>query len=272
MEVGHLMGTTLQRNLPYDHPHVRVGKQFGGGNLWTPTSLDAWWDAHYESLISASGGAVNTWNDRSGNGRALVASGGLEPTTGTRKINGKNAIDFDGTEYMSTPSGFFDPQSDFALFCVFLDDTASAGAKGVMIQNQDGGGTGRALFARSADDDLTTDLGNTESIFTSQPSVASIAAMTADWGGSTSLLGLYLDGLSLSGPTVSTEANASSAIRVGANKSGAEIFNGLIGEIILLSDITTETRQKIEGYLAWKWRLEAKLPASHPYKAYPPTL
>lgn len=46
-----------------------------------------------------------------------------------------------------------------------------------------------------------------------------------------------------------------------------------IAEIVVTSSIlTTENRQKLEGYFAWKWGMTSKLPANHPYKNIPPTL
>jgi hypothetical protein len=35
--------------------------------------------------------------------------------------------------------------------------------------------------------------------------------------------------------------------------------------------VDTDTREKIEGYLAWKWGLEGNLPIGHPYKSAAPT-
>lgn len=40
--------------------------------------------------------------------------------------------------------------------------------------------------------------------------------------------------------------------------------------LIFNTAVTTDVRQKAEGYLAWKWGLVSKLPANHPYKAYAP--
>jgi len=37
-------------------------------------------------------------------------------------------------------------------------------------------------------------------------------------------------------------------------------------------NISLETRQKIDGYQAWKWGLVDRLPADHPYKNKPPEL
>lgn len=49
-------------------------------------------------------------------------------------------------------------------------------------------------------------------------------------------------------------------------------YLGDICELIVLSyGADTTTRQKIEGYLAWKWGLEGSLPSTHPYKLFPPT-
>jgi len=42
--------------------------------------------------------------------------------------------------------------------------------------------------------------------------------------------------------------------------------------IAIEGPLSTEDRQKLEGYLAHKWDLQANLPANHPYKAAPPVL
>lgn len=42
--------------------------------------------------------------------------------------------------------------------------------------------------------------------------------------------------------------------------------DGDVAEVILFSDVLSDSdRQKVEGYLAWKWGLQASLPAGHPY-------
>ena len=68
---------------------------------WTPAdlpNLQFWYDAADSSTITASGGLVSQWNDKSGNGRHLTQdTSGSRPSTGTRTINGRNVIDHDGT-------------------------------------------------------------------------------------------------------------------------------------------------------------------------------
>jgi hypothetical protein len=47
--------------------------------------------------------------------------------------------------------------------------------------------------------------------------------------------------------------------------------NGLIAEhIVIANDPSQETRQKIEGYLAWKYNMVSELPPTHPYYTSPP--
>jgi hypothetical protein len=48
-------------------------------------------------------------------------------------------------------------------------------------------------------------------------------------------------------------------------------MRGYIYELVVYnSALSTASRNAMEGYLAWKWGLVASLPASHPYKNYPP--
>lgn len=47
---------------------------------------------------------------------------------------------------------------------------------------------------------------------------------------------------------------------------------GYLNEVIAFSsNLSAAECQIVEGYLAWKWGLTASLPASHPYKAFPPS-
>jgi len=51
-----------------------------------------------------------------------------------------------------------------------------------------------------------------------------------------------------------------------------ERFNGYIGEYLLYTSyITPFDRQKVEGYLGWKWGLQTNLPTSHPFYTATPT-
>ena len=64
------------------------------------------------------------------------------------------------------------------------------------------------------------------------------------------------------------------AIKIGGRQqSGTNFFDGVICEVIACNAKPDDaTRQKVEGYLAWKWLLESSLPADHPYKNSPPVV
>lgn len=68
-------------------------------SLWTPADIPgliAAWDFSDTSKITASGGSVSQVNGAYGTSYALTqGTGSLQPTTGTRTLNGLNALDFD---------------------------------------------------------------------------------------------------------------------------------------------------------------------------------
>lgn len=47
-------------------------------------------------------------------------------------------------------------------------------------------------------------------------------------------------------------------------------YKGWLKEVVVVDEVNLATVQKIEGYLAWKWGLQAKLPSGHPYENEPP--
>lgn len=49
-------------------------------------------------------------------------------------------------------------------------------------------------------------------------------------------------------------------------------LNGSLYEVVVYDSVLSPTdRQKVEGYLAWKWSLANTLPPLHPYKTFPPS-
>ena len=83
---------------------------------------------------------------------------------------------------------------------------------------------------------------------------------------------LYLNGTSAA--TASCTGNFGyTAYGIGAAPAfPAEWLQGYISEIIIYNaSLTSTQRQKIEGYLAWKWGVQASLPAGHPFKTAAPT-
>ena len=63
-------------------------------------NLKLWLDASDTASVSQYSNTVTSWNDKSGNGFQLQSVG--DPSTGTRSLDGKNVIDFDGDEYLES--------------------------------------------------------------------------------------------------------------------------------------------------------------------------
>jgi hypothetical protein len=90
---------------------------------------------------------------------------------------------------------------------------------------------------------------------------------------------LWVNGVSLTSDTqagdITTISTTYTIGRFQINASGSvdsRPFYGNIAEIIIAPiAVDTDTRQKIEGYLAWKWGLQANLPPGHPYENAAPT-
>ena len=95
---------------------VLASARVGG---WTPASLSlvAWFDASDPSTITESGGAVSQWADKSGNGyHATQSNKTLRPYTGTRTLNGLNAVESKSlTSSMFLTTGTFTQAQPFTV-------------------------------------------------------------------------------------------------------------------------------------------------------------
>lgn len=80
---------------------------------------------------------------------------------------------------------------------------------------------------------------------------------------------------SLNGTVSSTAAAGSGALgtlRLGRQGNGSAYLNCDIYEVVVKSGaVSTDDREKLEGYMAHKWNLESLLPGGHTYKSSAPT-
>lgn len=235
--------------------------------LWTPDEITtaAWYDADDAATITESGGSVSQWDDKSGNGNnATQGAGANQPTTGTDTINGVNAIDFDAfAEYMNMSVSVAG-----STMSMFMVATKSADLSRYVISMT---GSQPAFLSNWSSKDFEY-YGATPRITlaTTTTTSASILEAVSTSGGTTDT---YLDGSSTGSVGGQTSFVGKSFESLGATPGGGSYFNGQIGEVVLMDTLaTTDERQKIEGYLAWKWGLEDGLPIGHPYKSAAPTL
>jgi hypothetical protein len=197
---------------------------------------------------------LTSWSDKSGNSNNATAVGTPKFTTSGVEFNGTNSA------YTTTYSAN-NPQE--TLFVV-VNITNTAKQNDLIGPGVAGD---REFFVNNGTVSITT--GGAGSFFLSNGGTVS--------NGQTNLLGLtrtttninfYTNG-SLIGSNVGsyiTTGNGNTTI--GAYYSGAgNLLSGTISEIIIYRRILTDTeRQTMEGYLAWKWSLQDKLPVGHPYK------
>ena len=88
-----------------------------------------------------------------------------------------------------------------------------------------------------------------------------------------------LVGSSTTSTDVSTASSGNFGISyfaIGSNSNTAELngkLNGYVHEVVVYNTVLTDSdRRKIEGYLSWKWGLQANQPSSHPYYSNAPTI
>jgi hypothetical protein len=282
--LAHKWGLTA--NLPLNHPyrHVPPTKNKAGVDMWEPSQLttSAWYDAADADTIDEAAGAVSQWDDKSGNNaHATQSSGTFQPTTGTETINGLNVIDFDN-EWLNTASGAYDPRG---VFAVIVDDGTAGNNWTFLGANSDDtiGPLGAYYFklhsqTNGANNDVTavstTDVG----VDATTPRITGapfIFGGEIDVSGGDLTTRVYQNGElknTATGVGLTPKTPTFGAIGAGYfNNSVVDQIDGKIGEIVILPDTpSTAEREKIEGYLAWKWGLVSQLPSTHPYRFTPP--
>ncbi len=236
---------------------------------WAPDLLQtvAWYDAADPATITESGGAVSQLDDKSGNGYHVTQGNATEqPTTGS-SIGGLNAIDFDGTDDFLEHVVAQDFSNGLTIVSIYdQDNTDQARPFGIRTDS----GTNKEAFAQSADNTLRYDGAFGAGSIT--PTVGGhlrVSTKDATADNQTD----YIDGSENITDNENLNLSSSAYIGIGAPQAtNLYPFNGRIGECIIIEGaVSTDTRQKLEGYLAWKWGLEANLPVGHPYKDAAPT-
>ena len=73
------------------------------------------------------------------------------------------------------------------------------------------------------------------------------------------------------GSLIATTSFATNAVINAFGRSGTAQGFGDVYEVCLVTvGASLDTKQRLEGYLAWKWGFQALLPPTHPYASAPP--
>lgn len=246
-----------------------------GSPFFSPTQISGcqlWLDAADSSTLTLTASTVTTWRDKSGNGRNATAP--IAPTLVQGIQNKLPAIYFNGASYFTgSLTNTTNQQSFFAVFRY---------------------NTGAPQYARLASFgvNLTADFNNVayynmsyntgtlaitrnsiETGVTLSPALDTFHQASVIFNGTNGLY--YTDGGSYSNSAAWTANFNFNQYRLGSDQTPfvPQQMIGYIAEVIVYSGgVTTQQRQQVEGYLAWKWGLQGNLPATHPYKSspYPP--
>jgi len=233
---------------------------------WTPSDIttELWLDAADADTIHDTAGAVSQWDDKSGNGNNVT-----QGTVSKQPIISGSTMTFTAAQAMATVgtdiSDIVGPTlNKCAVFSVMKFTS------GLIFLQLETSSVNRLGFEGSNRWDFPRDgVGTLSGWSTALSSIKmDILAATAD--GATQEV--FLDGTSVaSKANALTMTDAARNLGVGANAGGSYGADVDFQEIIFVDSVTVEVRQKLEGYLAWKWGLEDNLPTLHPYKSAAPT-
>ena len=251
---------------PFSNPATISGCQF-------------WYDANDTSTMTLSGSNVTQWNDKSGNGRNAVLYNTSYATYSATGLNSKPALVFGDVNnngyYATSATSVFPSGNGLTQFVVFQSSGSGSVSYYTLCEQNSGYQADPIDFYENTR--YVGVVGN----FTNQNSTINyrnvtnptIYDFTLDGTSNPTLNEYQNGGTSALAPTCTLSsygrsAYSSSATQfyIGTRGDRATGFAGKISEIIVYNKVLSTTdRQTIEGYLAWKWGLQANLPTIHPY-------
>ena len=241
--------------------------------LWDPTYLGsaviAWLDADAITGL-ANNDPVSTWVNSIGS-NDFTGSGAARPQYKTNLLDSKPVVRFSSSQLMTSASSIANWANKRGCVVGVLYPTLSG--FGQVIGTYNGASSPRWIW-------YSTTAG---SAYLYHDNVSTPTASNLD-SGSTWVIksfhrtgdtaaGHYRDGVLEDNITIANNQPADNYLYLGANSTGGQAWGGDIAELVLVSDTVSDSdRQKLEGYLAWKWGLEGNLDGSHPYASAPPTV
>ena len=240
--------------------------------LWTPAQIPvaqrlAWYDAQDASTITLNGGDIAQINDKWGSGRNQVQSTAAnQPAYNPTGFNGRPSISA-GTADKWLFSQF--APLDLTQARIFVVGRRTIDSQFATL----GSSSSVAPFLRASSGWGTQARGNTAALVGS-PNIALLDTQNRILclGFSGSEVFFRLDGVrastassAIGAMTINRIALFTQAMTTSLGVSGLTV--GDVGEVIVVTgSLSLAEEELIEGYLAWKWGLQASLPANHPYK------
>lgn len=242
-----------------------------------------WLDAADAATVIRSGSAVTQWNDKSGNGRNFTQTiSGQRPTYGT--FLSAPGVSFVGSSSQNLSNTYVQSGTGGRqTYLVFYDVSTAANQYGnpVMFYMADNngaaGGDWRTAFD-GANNYLAIDILAGAKVMNITPNVTAMRSQRtigmwgAPTGATVNICYVYGNGRlftnTVGSISLGTALNVvnTSLTRVGGGQTGYATF--VLSELIHYStELSIVQQQQVEGYLAYKWGIQANIPASNPFKA-----
>ena len=264
----------LQASLPSTHPYYNnpflanvpltaltaiVNYQYSPRSI---SGLALWLDATDPTTVIVSPGTQNVtgWKDKSGNGYNATPFGTGSPTYSS------NSIVFTGSQAFSTTLlSALANQSGFAIVKYSSVNQIDI----LSLRELTGTAGGIQQIINNNIQKITTYGGIT--IVTGASLTQNTMLLYNHTFGATTNAFLYLNGSQTGTSTGPYTFTGTGTVNIGGyDTSPGEGFIGTMYEIILYNVVlTTQQRQAVEGYLAWKWGLQKSLPSNHPFYLFP---
>ena len=229
---------------------------------WTPSGLSKklWLDAAASSTVIRTGNSVTAWNDKSGLGNNATVSGA--PTYSANGFRGGYAtITTDGVDDAIGAGLGATLNHPFTRVAVFtpLATLASAGGNTAIMHTSFGN---RVADYIDLSGNYAQDAGSA-AVNTSPATVGVPCILVSEYNTTSSYS--HRNGTSYGPANPGNQSIAN--IILGRSRYAEGYTNIQYSEVIVIASLlSTDDRQKVEGYLAWKWNLQDLLPAIHPYK------
>ncbi|MCC5843543.1 MAG: hypothetical protein JJU05_04755 [Verrucomicrobia bacterium] len=258
-------------------PSVSAGSAqtipFSSATAWSPAEMPGivgWYDASDAATLTADGGSVSQWADKSGNELHLTQSeAARRPATGATTINGTNAIKFDGVDdRLNTSTNPFGSSVNDAFVLAVHRVDARVSNQTLFSLTGSSENANRWQSHAPWGSEIFFDTGGTgaERLRTNYDVSVGDVVLAGFYGSTTdNVQQIFKNGSLLAGDNSGHSVNTAGNLFVGG--IGNHYQNTAIGEFILLNGtVSTADRQKLEGYLAHKWGLAGLLPVNHPYE------
>jgi len=257
---------------------------------WNPTKLSGltlWLDANNTASVTTNiSNGVTRWADLSGNSNDAVIDIAA-PTFDLYGMNNKPALIFDRTlNHCLVINNILNLSNTHFVSAVYrhisggnaryLCKWNNTGTASWMLSGLSGTSQStRYIISNNGTNTTTTTAASRISSLDGNYFTVPTVAVGQQLGNGTNTLGLYINGTlspTLGSPTSGPFAANTPTTLGRLNQQTIDYSSFAISEIVVCSSasLITTDRQKLEGYLAHKWKTNSLLPSDHPYKISPP--